>query len=653
MKFLKNSLFSLIFQISTLFGQFLSTSGMDIVDPSGNPFILKGMGLGGWLVPEGYMLLTGGSPTDIRNKFIDLIGEDSTAAIMKRYEENYVGEKDIEQLAKWGFNSVRVPFHYKSISPNFGEYDPKGFATLDSVIKWCSKHEIYAILDMHVAPGSQSGDANADSDGEARLWTSKLNQDWSVDIWGEIARRYQSEIWVGGYDLLNEPVHSNGRQVRELQKIMAEKIREFDKNHILFVNGNYWSRAFEDLVPKFDDNMVWAFHYYSWMVNTSVSKNTIQYLIDLRKNTNTPLWLGECGENSNEWFVQLRTLIENNNIGWAWWNYKKIGTINAPVSSPTDPIYQEILNYWGGSGSKPNFDRSLLGLSNMVENLKFENCELKEDVVASLLSKDFQVKNLPFKSHFIPGVIQLADYDLGSLGVAYYDRDYIDDRSDGGSFKAWNKGYQYRNDGVDIEKNSDQYYISHTENGEFLRYTINIIKSDLYDFSITSSSASIESEITVKLGNESIFQKVTLPATGQYGIWKDHAIGQLSLKKGVSTLTLIINRGGANIRSFQITSQSSRDGDVILSHKLYPNPVSETINFQFEALTSKKVSFDIYNILGQQVWSGSYISQSGFNNFTIQPMGNGRKYLPSGLYFLIANDGQKILKEKFIMLNKD
>ena len=131
MKLLRTSLSSLIFQISILFSQFLSTSGMDIIDPSGNPFILKGMGLGGWLVPEGYMLLTGGSPIDIRNKFIDLIGEDSTAAIMKRYEENCVGEKDIEQLAKWGFNSVRVPFHYKSISPNFGEYNPKGLPMMD------------------------------------------------------------------------------------------------------------------------------------------------------------------------------------------------------------------------------------------------------------------------------------------------------------------------------------------------------------------------------------------------------------------------------------------------------------------------------------------------------------------------------------------
>ena len=173
------------------------------------------MGLGGWLVPEGYMLLTGGSPTDIRNKFIDLVGEDSTNTIMKRYEENYVGEKDIEQLAKWGFNSVRVPFHYRSLSPSLGQYDQKGFAMLDSVIKWCSQHEIYAILDMHVAPGSQSGDANADSDGEARLWSSILNQDWSVEIWGEIARRYNNA------HILTE-VNDIGQQIAEALQFEIE-----------------------------------------------------------------------------------------------------------------------------------------------------------------------------------------------------------------------------------------------------------------------------------------------------------------------------------------------------------------------------------------------------------------------------------------------
>ena len=50
------------------------------------------------------------------------------------------------------------------------------------------------------------------------------NQDWAVEIWGEIAKRYNSEIWVGGYDLLNEPVHGDGKAVREIQRRMRDKI---------------------------------------------------------------------------------------------------------------------------------------------------------------------------------------------------------------------------------------------------------------------------------------------------------------------------------------------------------------------------------------------------------------------------------------------
>ena len=46
---------------------------------------------------------------------------------------------------------------------------------------------------MHVAPGSQSGDENADGDEGAKLWDSEENQEWAVDIWGEIARRYSSK----------------------------------------------------------------------------------------------------------------------------------------------------------------------------------------------------------------------------------------------------------------------------------------------------------------------------------------------------------------------------------------------------------------------------------------------------------------------------
>ena len=41
--------------------QYLHVIGKEVFDNKGDKIILKGMGLGGWLVPEGYMLGTWGS----------------------------------------------------------------------------------------------------------------------------------------------------------------------------------------------------------------------------------------------------------------------------------------------------------------------------------------------------------------------------------------------------------------------------------------------------------------------------------------------------------------------------------------------------------------------------------------------------------------
>ena len=40
--------------------QFLSTSGKSIINQNGDTIILRGMGLGGWMVQEGYMMAPGG-----------------------------------------------------------------------------------------------------------------------------------------------------------------------------------------------------------------------------------------------------------------------------------------------------------------------------------------------------------------------------------------------------------------------------------------------------------------------------------------------------------------------------------------------------------------------------------------------------------------
>ena len=630
------SILSIIFLTAVLNAQYLHVVGKEVFDNSGEKIILKGMGLGGWLVPEGYMLGTWGSPTSIRNRIVDLIGEDSTKTFYEKFEKNYVAEEDIIQLADWGFNSVRLPFHYKTLSSAYRIYNEKGFSVIDSVIAWCSRSKIYLILDMHVAPGSQSGDENADGDEGAQLWDSEENQEWAVDIWGEIARRYATEKWIGGYDLLNEPVlYNGGSRVRNLQRKMRNRIRKYDLNHTLFVNGNMWSRAFEGLGPALDENMIWAFHYYSWMVFNRVNQNTIQYLINFRNLTNRPLWLGEAGENSNEWFMEVTNLMEKNDIGWAWWNYKKIGTITGPVSSPSDSVYRKITSYWNGEGGKPSTETAQLGLNNMVENLKFENCEIKKGVIASLLDDNYGIKNLPFKDLYIPGEINIVDYDLGANGLAYFDFDYIDNRPNGGGLKTWNNGWAYRNDGVDIQVSSNpkisKYHVSHTESGEFLKYTINVLKNDTYNFNIISSSESAEASVALYDNqNQLIISEKKLPITQDYDLWVETFLGATELKKGVNKIRLSIIRGGANLKTLKISSNSSKRGEVIFSHKIYPNPTSSITNINFESLSENNVKIKVYNLNGQLVWNdkkrvaaGDNIYQFNFKDTFGKDVANG------------------------------
>ena len=98
---------------------FLQTSGKEIVEGNGEPILLRGFGLGGWVVPEGYMLINRGwiegfeSPSQIEGHVIDLIGDEKANEFWNEYRKNYVSKTDIDQIAGWGFNHIRLPFHYK------------------------------------------------------------------------------------------------------------------------------------------------------------------------------------------------------------------------------------------------------------------------------------------------------------------------------------------------------------------------------------------------------------------------------------------------------------------------------------------------------------------------------------------------------------
>ena len=265
---------------------FLHRSGQMIVDGKDQNVLLRGLGLGGWMVQEGYMLKTSpaaGPQHEIKQKISELIGPENTAKFYDAYLKNGVTERDIDSLAAWGFNSVRLPMHYDLYTPPIedgknGEINwlEKGFTMTDSLLKWCAKNKMYLILDLHAAPGGQGKDSNiSDYDpSKPSLWESAENRTKMIAFWKKIATRYKDEPWIGAYDIINEPnwnftgTNKNGcdetsnAPLRKLMVDVTKAIREVDNNHLIFIEGNCWGNNYKGIFPLWDDNLALSFHKY-------------------------------------------------------------------------------------------------------------------------------------------------------------------------------------------------------------------------------------------------------------------------------------------------------------------------------------------------------------------------------------------------------
>src|SRR6185369_4238441 len=95
--------------------KFVTRRGQELISPDGQPLLLKGINIGNWLLPEGYMFKfkTTNSPRRIETVINELVGEDEARRFWKTYHQNYITQEDIRFIKRSGFNSVRVPFSYR------------------------------------------------------------------------------------------------------------------------------------------------------------------------------------------------------------------------------------------------------------------------------------------------------------------------------------------------------------------------------------------------------------------------------------------------------------------------------------------------------------------------------------------------------------
>ncbi len=380
---------------------FIRIDGTDLVAPDGSGFFIKGTNLGNWLNPEGYMF--GFSKTNsagmIDQMFRELVGPDFTDEFWKLFKDNYITREDIEFIASTGSNTIRVPFHYKLFTDE--DYmglksQQDGFKRLDDVIGWCREFGLYVILDMHDAPGGQTGDNIDDSYGYPWLLESEASQQLFCDIWKEIADYYKNEPVILGYDLINEPIapyFDNMDELNEklepLHKRVVAAIREVDTNHIILLGAPQWNGNFKPFKDwTYDDKLMWTCHRYGG----DPIRPAIMNFIEFRDSTGLPMYMGEIGHNTDEWQETFcRTMIEAN-IGYTFWPYKKIR--NSCFSDITPPEnWDKVVGFSEAPRStfseiraaRPDQEIARKAMLDFIEASRFENCTPQDSYIKSLL----------------------------------------------------------------------------------------------------------------------------------------------------------------------------------------------------------------------------------------------------------------------------
>lgn len=384
---------------------FVRVEGPNLVKPNGEKLFIKGTNLGNWLNPEGYMF--GFSRTNsawmIDLMFKEMVGPDFTAEFWQLFKQSYITREDIDFIAQQGANTIRLPFNYKLFTSEdyMGNTNPQGegFIYMDKVIEWCRANGLYLILDMHDCPGSQTGDNIDDGYGYPWLFESEASQKQFCEIWKMIASRYKDEPVVLGYELMNEPIAHYFENKDSLYLLLeplyiraVKAIREVDNNHIVLLGGAHWNSffyMFEDW--KFDDKLMYTCHRYGGPATADAIKD----YIDFRDKTNLPMYMGEIGHNTMEWQEDFATVMEQNNIGYTFWPYKKLddSCLNGiPRPKQWDSIIVKFSEAPRGTYSeirdaRPDQKLARELMLQFIENCKFQNCRPQNDYIKSMKLK--------------------------------------------------------------------------------------------------------------------------------------------------------------------------------------------------------------------------------------------------------------------------
>lgn len=394
--------------------KYFTTYKNGVYDQNGNLFEIKGINIGNMFVQEGW--LTPFALTPLKNDDGTLVkdqdgniqypeftemefreallnnpncGKDNIDEWLDYYYDAWFNDLDFENIVDVGFNSIRVPFYWENIlDQNFNRKSEEvAFKYLDKILEGAKKHNIYVILDLHGAPGSQNGYEHSGSPiKEANLWYTPEYVDATIDTWDYISEYYTTKrqdlsTQILCYDLLNEPTEvygsGCGKICWEVFDKIYDKIRENNDEHIICMEGSWDFSGLPNPETYGWKNVMYQYHFYNWRNNFLPYNLFWAYmqLTNIGRQYEVPVYIGEFSffHDKEQWMKQL-DYFEEMHFGWSIWTYKMCVTGNWD-------------NSWGIKVIKLNHDTSKEETKTIVSNCTFEEFKATCDVCRTT-SKD-------------------------------------------------------------------------------------------------------------------------------------------------------------------------------------------------------------------------------------------------------------------------
>ena len=345
----------------------LHAAAGQIVEADGSLITLRGVNLGGWLVEEVWMLPIENTPPEgsafeqitchanLWSTLEKRFGQQDMLKIRRAWRDTWITKADFQRIKAAGMNSVRLPFLFDSLDA------PDGlFPWIDKALAWAREVGIYVVIDLHGAPGRQSGEHHTGEMKVDRMFKEPEMIEKTAEVWKRVAARYKDHPEVAGFDLLNEPTGSqNDSTLYLVYDRLYRAVRSVAPDKMVFMEDAYkgiQGMPYPAVVGW--TNVVFSQHSYNFAAkNTEDHAKNLEKIIEkmtkARVEREVPVYIGEFNIEPYATGPMMKKYVDEFDaagISWSLWTYKSAmrgggggmwGWFRAPRTIPTINPYTD------------------------------------------------------------------------------------------------------------------------------------------------------------------------------------------------------------------------------------------------------------------------------------------------------------------------